>query len=132
MKKQILSFGLIAGTLFATLPSHALVRLVSRCESANGQYQVTVTGNQGIGEVRLEVYGAQIRNEEGEMLASYSVHAKRDPSISFGRNHYIDSATEGKSFDLAYGSTNDRTILLSAVLGDGTKLNLEGLTCTNY
>lgn len=129
MKKQLLSSALVAGTLMAALPSHALVRLVKSCETADGQYQVTVTGNQGIGEVRLAVYGAQIYDNQGNLLTSYSVHQEKIGSASFGRHNFIDNQTEGKLFNLALPSTNAPQTDLTAVLADGTVLNEKNLSC---
>jgi hypothetical protein len=132
MKKQILTLALVAATTLAALPSQALVRLIVRCQTADGQYLVSVTGNQGTGIVRLAVYGAQIYNSEGTLLSSYTVHQKTTQSASFGRHDYVDLKSEGQQFDLAFPSTNYHSTDLKAVLGDGTVIQEKGLTCSNH
>jgi len=114
--------------------SHALVREMATCQTADKQYQVTVMDNEGIGPVRTPHYGATIYNAEGEVLASYSVesNAGQPRSISFGQDMYFDEQTKGQEFKLAFGSTNFRHITLVAVLDNGTKLSETDLVCQNF
>ena len=124
---------LILTSLLATLfsmPSHALVQLVNSCQTSNGLYQIEIINNQGIGPVRSDNLGASIQDREGNVVASFSVEKYAGiQSISFGRQKFIDIATKGQDFTLAFPSTNYRHISINATLADGTQIDDENVTC---
>jgi hypothetical protein len=130
MSKSILSAVILAAAVFQSSTSHALVRLVTSCQTSDGKYVVNVLDNQGIGFDRSSQLEAVIATASGANVAFYAVHIPQGlRSASFGQTHYLDSATEGKTFDLAMGSTNFRNITLKAVLPDGTPVTDSNLLC---
>jgi len=111
--------------------SHALVRLVADCQSANNLYRVVIMDNAGIGPVRTPNLRATIRNAQGDVLAAYAVNENELKSTSFGAPTYIDRATGGKQFRLWLGSTNSPRQTVSAALNDAVRLSSE-VRCKIY
>lgn len=117
---KILSALLVGASLFASVPSFALVIEVARCSTADGKYLISVIDNLGIGPVRTPNYHAVVRDANNrEIAGTYPVLKRRDLSISFGRVHYLDKQTSGRHFDLAGPSTNFHNYILKTELQNG-------------
>ena len=127
MKKLLLLSVLV--TMYS-VPSHALVSMVVKCETQDGDYSVSILNNQGIGLVRSNNLEAVIYDKNETVVASYTVNPPPlIQSVSFGRSPYLDQKTNGQIFSLAFPSTNYKHTSLLAVLADGTKVSDENMTC---
>ena len=119
MKKIMMSVLVLAG-LAQTLPAHALVAIVERCTTSDGQYTMSIANDEGIGWPRIAHFYANIENAAGDVVAEYAVTYDNPQirSVSFGHSSYLDSASNGKDFDFALPSTNT-PYALTATLKDG-------------
>jgi hypothetical protein len=126
--KKLLLLSVLA-TIYS-VPSHALVKLISKCETQDKDYTVSILNNQGIGAVRKSILSAVIYDKNDTVVATYIVNPPPLlQSTSFGRRPYLDQKTHGQRFNLAFPSTNYKHTSLVAVLADGTKISDENLTC---
>ena len=133
MKKlsALLALALIVSSVSAST-SHALVRKLADCVTSDGAYRITIMDNQGIGPIRKSNPGATITHSDGSLVGTYPVEFFRGPqSISFGRPHYIDSATKGKLFVLSGPSTNFRHYSVRAMSDDAT-ISDDDLKCSLF
>ncbi len=130
MSLKVTSFAALLATLIST-PSFALVRLLDSCQTSNAQYKISILDNQGTGRVRTSNFGATITDSQGNVVGSYALKGERGMSISFGRFQYLDSASNGASFRLAYPSTNFRFTTFKAVLSNGTTVSDDNLRCNS-
>ncbi len=106
-------------TLVTPATSHALVRELALCSTANGQYQVSIFDNQGIGLGRTSQIYANITDQNGNVVASYKAEVRKGiQSASFGRPTFQDVASAGAAFSLAGPSTNFHNFILHAQLKD--------------
>ena len=129
MKMSFFASVFFAGSFALSTSGFALVLMEAQCTSADGRYEMSVIDNQGTGLDRHSNYSAVIRDIQGSdvVVASYPVAKLRMGSVSFGRLHYIDTATSGKNFDLAGPSTNFRNFELNSLV-----VNDDNLHCTIF
>jgi hypothetical protein len=102
-------------TFILPATSHALVRELALCSTMNGQLQVSIFDNQGIGLKRESQINAVITDQNGNTLATYKTEIKNTiRSASFGRPTFQDVETAGAAFSLAGPSTNFHNYILHA------------------
>lgn len=111
--------------------SHALVRELASCRTQDGAFSIMVTDNQGIGFPRESHIGAMIRNSSGAPIATYEAKERHTRSQSFGREQYVDVATEGDLFVLEGPSTNDRNYNFKAII-NGVAVTGQALNCSVF
>ena len=123
----------VIALLFSFVPkAHALVRELAKCTTSDGQYNIVVMDNQGIGPVRTSRIGATITRADGSLVATYPVELFKGPhSISFGRPHFLDIPTQGKLFLLSGPSTNFRHYSVRAQ-SDDALISDDDLSCTVF
>lgn len=101
--------------------SFALVALKAQCTTVDGQYQVNIVDNQGIGPIRSSNLGVTVLDSDGQVVASYGLIYVNPlmRSVSFGTSVFKDKDTNGQNFSLTTGSTNFGPRLM-VKLTDGT------------
>jgi len=130
MKKITVFSSIVAGLILQGQTSQALVERLGVCQTTNGNYQIVVYNNQGIGTDRDTTnLGVEIYDSQGQQQAQYAVETRHIGSVSFGRKHYMDTAEHGQKFDLALGSTNFHNVYVKADLNNGDTLVENNLEC---
>jgi hypothetical protein len=123
----------LALTALSTSASLALVREIADCTTSQGMYKINIADNQGIGFNRSSNLKATVSSASGTLLASFPV--KPGPTIrsaSFGRQQYLDTASNGGAFTLSGPSTNFRHYSINAKFNsNGNAMNLsdDNLQC---
>lgn len=129
MKKITVFLGILFGLILPGQSSQALVERLGVCDTTDGNYQIVIFNNEGIGIPRETHLGVEIYDNQEQLQAEYAVETRHIGSISFGRKHYLDAAEHGQKFDLALGSTNFHNIYVKADLDNGTTLVEDNLQC---
>lgn len=128
--KRFAPFGVFLSLLIAFSVAEANIIPILNCETKDGLFIITIVNNQASGLVPSAHLIANVKNRQGDDLATYEVYLPQLGSASFGRS-YVDKATDGQNFSFhPGGATNiESPVLIRAVLKDGSVLHPQKIYC---